>query len=320
MVIGASNEKHKKCVRIKNKDTKRILKISLSLVLITFVLTMSSGQSAFQIIKPVSALALTDVTVVPASNNVKQRATYDIFLKTATTETIKTIQMDFPSSFNLAVANKIIERSGIGPGSLSFTGSTLKYTLDNAESVSAGTDIRLEIGRIIATTTGTFTVDITTLNSVGDTIDGPTTSGAFTIRPIQSPDISPNFMKSKTLLDDDAGHANGWDPDGSTDTFGIIDTDVKAESRIIVNIDDSTSEAVCNTGFIDEEAGFFVDCDTVNVPDETSKLQYTIVNLPDNVITSALSSTASPTSSISPFDSLPEQVVQDKLVRSPSLP
>ena len=107
------------------KDSSKVFKISLSLALMVLVFTMTPGSSLFNILKPVSAAALTGASL-PASNVINERATYDIFLTTKTTGTIKIIQIDFPSSFNLA-SFRLIEKSGIGPGSLSFSGSTLKY-------------------------------------------------------------------------------------------------------------------------------------------------------------------------------------------------
>lgn len=123
-----------------------------------FVLTMTPASSFLQIIRPAEAAALTHLLVLPTSNIVNERATYDILLRTATTGTIKTIQIDFPLGFDLAVATRLIERSGIGSGSLSVINNpdvagakSLRYTVSSAVSIPAGTDIRLEIARIIAT-------------------------------------------------------------------------------------------------------------------------------------------------------------------------
>jgi hypothetical protein len=72
------------------KISNNIFKISLSIVLVAFVFDMST-ESIFQIVKPAMAAPLTSVSVVPASGLKNQRTTYDIFLTTATTGTIKTI-------------------------------------------------------------------------------------------------------------------------------------------------------------------------------------------------------------------------------------
>lgn len=132
------------------KDTAKVFKISLSLALMVFVFTMTPGSSLLNILKPVSADALTGVSVSPASNIKNERATYNFFLTTNTTATVKIVQIDFPSSFDLSKI-RLIERSGIGSGSLSFSGSTLNYTVNSATSIAAGKTIKLEIGRIVAT-------------------------------------------------------------------------------------------------------------------------------------------------------------------------
>jgi len=96
--------------RKKKNVSKRIFKTSFTLLLIVFAFTMASLSSFFQIIKPAEAAGLTSLSVVPTTGIVNQRTTYDIFLKTATTATIKTIEMTFPPSFDLTFATKLIER------------------------------------------------------------------------------------------------------------------------------------------------------------------------------------------------------------------
>jgi hypothetical protein len=142
---------------IEKKNVSKIFKTALVLVLVVFAFTMSSPSSYFQVIKPAMAAGLTSVSVVPASNIINEKSTYDFFFKTATTGTIKTIQIDFSSAFTLSNA-KLVEKSGIGSGSLSISGTSLKYTVSGPVSVPSGTDIRLEIGRIVATAAGSFTV------------------------------------------------------------------------------------------------------------------------------------------------------------------
>ena len=153
----------------KMKHTSKVVKISLSLALMLFVLTMTPASSLFNILKPASAAPLTSMSVSPMSNTINEMDTYDFLFKTATTGTIKTIEINFPSSFNVANI-RLIERDGIGSGTLSFSGSTIKYTVGGSDSIPAGTNIRLEIARIIATAEGSFTVSIKTLNSQAGTI------------------------------------------------------------------------------------------------------------------------------------------------------
>ena len=283
----------------KKKTSKNIFNISLSLVLIAFVFDMST-ESFFQVIKPAEAAGLTNVSVVPTSGLVNQRTTYDIFLKTATTATIKTIEMTFPSSFHLGLATKYIERQGIGSGSLSSSGSTLKYTVNSPVSVPAGTTIRLEIARIIATTpSSSFTVSIRTLNTANSQIDGPTTSSSFTIESISSNDVSPSFMIRKTLLDDAAGHAHGWNPSGGANPLFVSDSDISGSpGNVFVSV--MVPALICATSVIDTIGHIFIVlCN--NSPPDNSKLDYVIIKLPANVVASSLSVSSSSPSS--PFDS-----------------
>jgi hypothetical protein len=253
----------------RDKSTsKRIFKTSLTLLLIVSVFTMSS--SFFQMVKPVMAAGLTSVSIVPSSSIVNQRTIYDIFLKTATTATIKTIEVTFPTGFDLTLATKLIEREGIGFGYFSSSGSTLNYTINNPVKVSAGTMIRLELARIVAENAGSFTANVRTLNKANSQIDGPTSSSSFSIEDIGTNDIAANSVTSsklaansvtssklaansvtsskiadnsitaedvstsftirKTLHDDTAGHKHGWNPDISKTAFGIFDSDISGAS------------------------------------------------------------------------------------------
>ena len=273
------------------------IKITLSLVLMAFVLTMTPASTFLEVIKPAEAAPLTSVFIHPTNNIVNTRTTYDIFLKTATTETIKFIDIAFPTSFDVSAA-KLIDRSGIGTGSISAQSPTvLIYTVTNPVSVPAGTTIRLEIGRIInSDTAGDFRPILTTEDANNVIIDGPTNSFSFPIKAITASDISPGFMKSKTLNDDDPGNAQGWDPNDVDDAFLITDSEINSQSRVIVNTA-GTGGTVCSTSGIGGSGGFIVNCDRPVV--SLAKLHYIIINnLPVNVVTSSVSASSSP------FDSL----------------
>ena len=191
----------------RNKHVFDVVKIPLTLSLIVLVLATSPLSSFFEVVKPAMAAGtLTNVLVIPSNNIVNTRTTYDILFKTATTATIKTIDMNFPSSFDVGIAfgpnPKVIERSGIGSGSLTNPSSPrLAYTLGSPVTVSAGTLIRLEIGKIDNSETRNIAakVSITTKDTGGNIIDGPTNSPSFVIKAIEGLDISPNFMNRKTL-------------------------------------------------------------------------------------------------------------------------
>jgi len=306
--------------RKKKNVSKRIFQTSLTLLLIVFVFTMSSPL--FQLVKPAMAAGLTSVSVVPMSSIANQRTTYDIFLKTATTATIKTIEMTFPPSFDLTLATKFIEREGISFGSFSSSGSTLKYTVKNPVSVSAGTMIRLEIARIVAENAGSFTVSVRTLNTANSQIDGPTSSKFFSIKDIGTNDIAANSITSskiadnsitgqdlstgftirKTLHDDAIGNAHGWNPDTSTRAFAISDSDISgsSSSEFVSVMVRSGNPAFCAAASGD--AGLIgVYCDSP--PGNSAELNYIITKLPahDDVASSISGSTSeSKPSSASP--------------------
>lgn len=276
-----------------NRVSKGI-KITLSLALMAFVLTMTPASSLFNIVKPASAAGLTSISVSPTSNIINELATYSFQFKTATAGTIKTIEISFPSSFDVS-GIRLVEREGISSGTLSSTGSTIKYTLGSAQSISAGTNIRLEIARIIATAEGSFTVSIRTLNSQGSTIDGPTTSGPFIIKSITGSDVSPDFMIRKTLKDDAAGNAKGWNP--SDFSFLISDDDISSIPgsnmiQLYVSSGDDCSHIVVH----EAEKRFALECE--NGVKDGAQLEYLITKLPANVVTSSQSVSSSP------FDSL----------------
>jgi hypothetical protein len=306
--------------RKKKNVSKRIFQTSLTLLLIVFVFTMSSPL--FQLVKPAMAAGLTSVSVVPMSSIANQRTTYDIFLKTATTATIKTIEMTFPPSFDLTLATKFIEREGISFGSFSSSGSILKYTVNNPVSVSAGTMIRLEIARIVAENAGSFTVSVRTLNTANSQIDGPTSSKFFSIKDIGTNDIAANSITSskiadnsitgqdlstgftirKTLHDDAIGNAHGWNPDTSTRAFAISDSDISgsSSSEFVSVMVRSGNPAFCAAASGD--AGLIgVYCDSP--PGNSAELNYIITKLPahDDVASSISGSTSeSKPSSASP--------------------
>ena len=302
---------------IKLTITNKGIKITLSLALMVFVLTMTPASTFFQITKPVSAAALTSVSATPDSNVINERATYNFLLTTGTTAAIKTIQIAFPSGFNLENI-RLIERSGIGSGTLSFSGSTLKYTVSST-TIAAGTPIKLEIGSIIAEKGGTFTVTMSTLNSGEGIIDGPTTSAPFTIKritgsdiagsTITGADISPGFMIRKSLLDDQVGNSKGWNP-GGVNPISVSDSDISGSPDGIF-VSTIVQGRMCSAAEVNVAThAFVVLCNSA--PLDQSVLHYMITKLPSNIVTSSLSASSSP------FDST--QGSQNSNVFPPSLP
>lgn len=272
----------------------QIFKSSLALLLIIFAFTVSIPSSFFQIVKPAEAAGtLTSISILPTNNIVNTKSTYDIFFKTATTKVIKTIEMVFPSGFDLSAAKKVIEKSGIGSGSLSNpSGTTLVYTVSSPVSVSAGTTIRLEIGGVVnSDTENKFDkISIRTKDTGGSTIDGPNSSASFVIKAIEGLDISQFFMVRKTLHDDTAGHTHGWDPNGVTTAFTISDGDVQVDEEagdqtfipLMLRYSQDT-KPICMVDHT-QEASFLMYCNAP--PDSGAQLHYEIHKLPANVITS----------------------------------
>ena len=94
---------------------KRIIPLTLAIALL--VLT-TSQVSSFELFKPAMAAQFSNMRVIPSTNLVNEKATYDFFFTTATTGTIRNITILFPSGFQTFEATKLIERSGIGSGNL----------------------------------------------------------------------------------------------------------------------------------------------------------------------------------------------------------
>ncbi len=110
---------------------------------------------------------------------------------TATTGTIKTVEITFPAGTNIAAAG-FIERVGIGPGFFSKAGTTLTYNVQSAVNVPAGTFIRFELVNVKnpPNPSSSLQVTLTTKNNIGNVIDGPTPTSAYSIRQIGTSDIA----------------------------------------------------------------------------------------------------------------------------------
>jgi len=137
-----------------------------------------TGTTSFVDVKHVMAASLTGVRTQPTNNIVTINASYEVLFTTATTGTIKNITMAFPAGYSLLSAI-LIERNGIGAGSLSASGTTLTYTVapPSVVRVPAGTAIRLEVANITQpNTAGSHSITITTKDTRGNMIDGPTAS------------------------------------------------------------------------------------------------------------------------------------------------
>jgi hypothetical protein len=137
-----------------------------------------------------AALSLTRAT--QTNNIVSTRSYYDIMFRTSTSGVIKTVEMDFPPGTYVGIA-LLVEAVGIGPGKIAASGTTatgqkITYTVDNAVNIPIFTTIRIQIANINnpSTPSDSLTVSITTKNSAGNIIDGPTPTAPYTIKQIST--------------------------------------------------------------------------------------------------------------------------------------
>jgi hypothetical protein len=254
-----------------------------------------------------SQAALSLTRAAQTNNFVASKAYYDISFRTATAGAIKTITMDFPTGTSVGSA-LIVEAVGIGPGTLAASpGEVLTYTVTNAVNVPALTNIRIQISNINnpPTPSGSFTVSITTRNAANAIIDGPTATSAYNmvqvgnaqIAPgavtttkiatgaVSSTDIAQSFMKRVTVLDDAAGNAVGWNPDGSTTTFFISEPLIDSLDTSYVNLFIYGGGQIITPDCrpVSFSPGQFVfTCDIA--PANFDELQYVVENLPAHII------------------------------------
>jgi hypothetical protein len=152
--------------------------LSRNLIILCLLSTVSLLLLLNDTVTLTTAAPLKSPSSQPTSNIVATKASYEILFTTATQGAIKTIVMGFPTGFSVGSAI-LIESSGIGPGTLSASGTTLTYTVGVPTTIRANTPIRLELANIIQPSNpGTFPVTITT-NSVSGIIDGPTSASSF---------------------------------------------------------------------------------------------------------------------------------------------
>ena len=137
--------------------------------------------------------ALTGVSARQTNNIVGVQSYYDVVFTTTTTGTIKFIDIAFPAGTVIGASPLLVEREGIGTGTAAKTSATvIRYTVDNAVSVPAGTQIRLEFFNIVnptAPSTG-YKVTVTTRNAAGTPIDGPTLSNSLNMKQIGTDQIA----------------------------------------------------------------------------------------------------------------------------------
>jgi hypothetical protein len=245
---------------------------------------------------PSTQAALQIPRTLQSTDLVNSLAFYEVTFITSTTGVIDKIQMDFPAGTNIGAAG-VIERVGIGGGTLLKSGSSLTYDVTAPVSVPANTFIRLEITGIKNPTnpSSSLTAGITTMDSIGNVIDGPSQTNVYVIRQISASDIADSavttqkiadeaitptkpaesFMKRIMLLDDAGGNALGWNPDGIETAFNII-APVDEDSFVDIML-----PRTCSVAFGLDPGFFTFHCDTA--PPDNSVLNYLITNLPVHI-------------------------------------
>jgi hypothetical protein len=120
---------------------------------------------------------------------------YEVTFITSTAGAIDKIEIAFPAGTNIGAAG-VVEKVGIGGGTLTKVGSTLTYDVTTPVNIPAGTFIRLEISGIKnpSNPSTTFTASITTRDSGGAVIDGPSPTNVYTIKKIGTNDIAPGAI------------------------------------------------------------------------------------------------------------------------------
>lgn len=201
----------------------KALMILLSIFSTTFIFMY---QLAF-------AGTLTNVLDMPASNVVQETALHVNQFTTATTGTIKTINMVYPAGFVVSGV-KLVEVTNIGAGTLSVSGQTVTYTVTSAVSVGSGVVIKIKVANIVNATTLSNTITVTTKTSGGSTIDTGT-SAAFILTQVNSGMIA-NGAVGNTQLGANAVNSSNI-VDGSVISADIADGTVAAVDLAANSVD-----------------------------------------------------------------------------------
>ncbi len=174
-----------------------LLVVSLFVV---FFLSFTIGQ--VDLLQPIEqsvyAATLRMPSAIPSNNLVSTTSTYEITFNTATAGPIKTVKITFPDGYNVA-GTKLVEKEGIGAGSINVVGNTVTYSVNSPVNNPVGALIRLELSNIVnKITTASSSVSISTNNVNGVTIDGPTTA-VVPLKQIRTDDIANNAVTSTKI-------------------------------------------------------------------------------------------------------------------------
>jgi hypothetical protein len=223
----------------------------------TLPMSEESSPSMSSLASPAIQAPLQIPRTLQSNDLVNSLAFYEVTFITSTTGAVDKIEMVFPVGTNIAAAG-VIERVGIGGGTLLKSASSLTYDVTTPVSVPAGTFIRLEMFGIKNpnSPSTTFTATITTRDSSGNLIDGPSQTNVYTIKQIGSNDIAAEaitsskpqdgFMKQVLINDTPDGHAVGWNPNGVATVFEITEAEAFAATAVI-NVDSTVAaDPVCS--------------------------------------------------------------------------
>jgi len=181
---------------------------------------------------------LTNVFSIPSDNIFSSNSYYTITFNTATTGTIKTIEIKFPIGFNVAAAN-LIEVQGIGAGSLSVVGQVVKYTVSSPVSVPAPRAIKIMIADVTNAVTLSNQISVVTKdNSISSgVIDGPTNSALFKLIQITNPMISTGAVTATKIGADaiDSSKIKNGQIGNSDIANSAINSDKLADNSVSTN-------------------------------------------------------------------------------------
>ncbi|HEY7228140.1 MAG TPA: hypothetical protein VH481_08445 [Nitrososphaeraceae archaeon] len=126
----------------------------------------------------------------PTNDLVNSKAWYQVIFTTGTTAAIKQVEVEFPPGTDIANA-KLVDTTGLGPGTYTISGQTITYTVAPEILVPANTELRLQYDNILnpSIPDSNLTIRISTKDTAGSVIDSGT-SLAYKIRQIGTEDIS----------------------------------------------------------------------------------------------------------------------------------
>jgi nitrous oxidase accessory protein NosD len=168
---------------------RRFVSILLALALLLSLNVVTALPAAANPVNP-----LGDVTATPSDYTAGAITDYTIAFTTGTSANISSVDMQFPSGFDVTEVGLGMV-SGLGEGTVDFSGQVVTYSVNTTAWVDNGEPISIGLNTIINTqTAGTgYVVTVTTKDGV-TTIDGPTASATF--------EITPDMVAAYTVVPD----------------------------------------------------------------------------------------------------------------------